>query len=172
MVEENLKKKVEEEKVGAGKEEEKSEKKVEKKKPEIVVKEMAIANGVSLRISPKYSASICKVIRGKTPEAAIARLEDVISEKRPIPMANLEVGHKRGIGLSGGRFPKKACLEIINVIKQVGANSIVNGIENPIITIAKANQASAPFRRDGRKAKRTHIYLEVRDKSKLIRKKK
>lgn len=146
-------------------------KKAEEKKKIIPKKNVAIANGFSLKISPKQSIYVCRVIRGKSPENAIKRLEDVISEKRPVPMAALEVGHKKGRGLAGGKFPKNACKAIIEIVKQAAANAIVAGIDNPIIVIAKSDRASAPYRRAGRKAKRTHIHIEIKDKSKLLEKK-
>lgn len=152
--------------------EKKESKKSEKKAKEVPKKEVAIANGYSLKISPKQSVHICKIIRGKSPEAAVERLQAVIDEKRPVPMAALEVGHKKGKGLAGGRFPKNACKGIMEIVKQAGANAVVAGIENPVITIAKSDRASAPFRRAGRRAKRTHMHIEVRDKSKLLKKKK
>ena len=43
-------------------------------------------------------------------------------------------------------------------------NAIVAGIENPVIAIAKSDRAAAPFRRGGRKAKRCHVYIEIRNK--------
>jgi ribosomal protein L22 len=148
-------------------------KETKKKAPKKVAKkEMAMANGFSLRISPKQSKFVCRVIRGKTPEAAVERLEAVISEKRPVPMAGLEIGHRKGRGLAGGRFPKNACKAIIEIIKQTGANAVVAGIESPVITIAKADRASAPFRRAGTRAKRTHIHIEVKDKTSLVKSKK
>lgn len=144
--------------------ENKTEKKKETKKKEIPKKDIAVANGFSLKISPKQSIYICRIIRKKTPDAAIKRLQDVISEKRPVPMAALEVGHKKGKGLAGGKFPKNACKAIIEIIKQASANATIAGIDNPVITIAKSDRASAPYRRAGRKAKRTHIHIEVREK--------
>jgi len=146
-------------------EEKKETKKVEKKAKEVPKKELAIANGYSLKISPKQSVYVCKIIRGKSPEAAIERLQAVIDEKRPVPMAAYEIGHRKGKGLAGGRFPKNACKAIMEIVKQAGANAIVAGIENPVITIAKSDRASAPYRRAGRKAKRTHMHIEVRTKS-------
>ena len=121
-----------------------------------------------MKISPKQSKYVCKLLRGKTPEAGVARLQAVIDEKRPVPMAALEVGHKKGQGLAGGKFPKNACKAIMEIVKQAGANAVVAGIDAPVITIAKADRASAPYRKGGRKAKRAHIHIEVRDKSKLI----
>jgi len=154
------------------KKEAKVETKKETKKPakakEIPKKDVAIANGFSMKISPKQSKYVCKLLRGKTPEGAIARLQAVIDEKRPVPMAALEVGHKKGKGLAGGKFPKNACKEIMTIIKQAGANAVVAGIEAPVITIARADRASAPFRRAGRRAKRTHLLIEVRDKKWLV----
>jgi len=174
MAEEEMKNKIEEtEKEVVETKEVKEEVKVEKKKVEkkIEVKDKAVANGYSLKISPKQSKYVCRVVRGKTPEAAVARLQAVIDERRPVPMAGLEVGHKKGKGLAGGKFPKNACKGIMEIVKQVGANAVVAGIENPVITIAKSDRASAPFRKAGRKAKRTHMHIEVMDKSKLVGKK-
>ena len=142
----------------------KDEKKVDEKKVRVKKKDVAIANGFSLRISPKQAVYVCKAIRGKSPEIAIKKLNDVISEKRAIPMAGLEVGHRKGKGLAGGRFPKNACKAIIEIVKQAGANAIVAGIESPVITIIKSDRASAPYRRAGRKAKRTHIHVEIRNR--------
>ena len=175
MVVEKKTKIVEEKKTGENQNDLKKveDKNVEDKKvKKIVKKDVAIANGYSLRISPKYSIAVCKVIRGKSPDNAIKRLEDVIKGKRAIPMAGLEVAHQKGKGLAGAKFPKNVCTEIIEVIKQAKANSIVNGLDSPFISIAKSNRASAPFRKGGRRSKRTHIYIELRDRSKSIKKKK
>jgi len=168
------------EKVGVGtktkdveeKKEAKDVKKIEPKKKEVVKKDVAIANGVALRISPKQSKYVCRIIRGKSVEGAVARLQAVIDEKRPVPMAGLEIGHRKGRGLAGGRFPKNACKAIMEVVKQAGANAIVNGIEAPVIRVAKADRAAAPLRKGGRKAKRAHVHIEVVEKTKLIKRKK
>lgn len=142
-----------------------------KKGAEKKIKDKAIANGYSLRISPKQVVAICKVIQRKSPEAAVERLHAVIEGKRAIPMANLEVAHQKGKGLSGAKYPKNACQEIIKIINQVTANAVVNGIENPVIVKAISNRASRPYRRAGIRARRTHVYIEVMDKSKLMEKK-
>lgn len=151
--------------------EEKKEK-AKKAKEEVKVYDKAVANGFGLKISPKQSKYTCRIIRGKSPDAAIKRLQEVIDEKRPVPMAALEVGHKRGKGLAGGKFPKNVCSAIIEIVKQAKANANVLGIENPVISIAKSNQASAPYRKAGRRAKRTHICIEIKDKVKMMEAKK
>ena len=143
-----------------------------KKKVEVKIYDKAVANGFGLKISPKQCKYTCRVIRGKSPEAAVARLQAVIDEKRPVPMAGLEVGHKKGKGLAGGKWPKNACRGIMEIVKQAGANAVVLGIENPWVAIARSDRASAPYRKAGRKAKRTNLYIEIRDKTKMMRKKK
>ena len=147
----------------AGQSNDKAKKKVVEKK-EVVKKELAVARGIGLRVSPKQCVYVCKIIKGKSPEAAVVRLQDVIDEKRAVPMAGLEVGHKKGKGMAGGRFPKNACVAVMGVVKQAGANAIVAGVENPVIVIAKSDRAAAPLRKGGRKAKRCHIYIEVRNR--------
>ena len=140
----------------------KEDKKIERK---VVKKDFAIARGLGLSISPKQCVYVCRFISGKSPDVAVSRLADVINGKRAVPMAGLEVGHKKGKGLAGGKFPKKACEGVMNIVKQASANAVVSGIENPVIFIAKSDRASAPLRKGGRKAKRCNIYIEVRSKS-------
>ena len=145
----------------------KENKKEDKKKVvEIKPKEKAIVNGESLRISTKFSIAICKMISRKSPDKAIELLEGVVKERMPVRMASSEVAHQKSRGMkniAGAKFPKKAAAEIIDLLKQLKANSVVNGIENPVITIARADRAARPFRSGGRKAKRTHVYLEARE---------
>jgi len=159
------------EKIEAKPEEKKGEKAEEKKsKEEVKPKNKAIVRGMSLKISSKHCFAICKMLKGKSPDKAIEILENVVRKKRSVPMRGREVAHQKGKGMAGGKFPKKAALEIINLLKQLKANATVNGIENAVITTAKADKASRPYRRAGRRAKRTHVYLEVKDKTKLTKK--
>jgi large subunit ribosomal protein L22 len=157
--------------------EEKKEEKVEEKttikkeEKKTVIKEKAVAFGNSLRVSPKNCMAICKVIRGKSPQEAIKRLDDVLKMKRVIPMEHREVPHKKGRGISGASYPLNACKAMIEILKQLEANASINGIENPIISLAIANIASRPFRRGGTRAKRAHIRLEAINKSKKAIKK-
>ena len=148
------------------------EKKTEKKKQEIIKKELAVVNGKSLRISYKYAGDVCRVIRGKTPSQAIERIDAALKFKRAIPMHHRETAHQKGRGISGGKFPVNVCKAMIDLVKQVEANANYNGVENPVIVIAKADKASMPFRRSGTRGKRAHVYIEVRDKTKLVKKKK
>lgn len=162
------------------KEEVKETKQEEKKtviKKERIVKEKALVNGYSLRISTKYSSAIGKMIRLKTIDRAIEMLELVLKKKMAVPMTALEIPHKKRSLLPGpvggaGRFPANASKEIIHLLNQLKANCEVSGVENPVITLFVANIASRPYKRDRTRGKRTHIYVEAKDKTKLIMKKK
>jgi ribosomal protein L22 len=135
-------------------------------------KEMAVVNGFSLAVSTKNSVAICKMIMKKSPERAIEMLELVLDHKMAVPMIMDEIPHRKrglmpaGFG-GGGRFPKNASVEFINLLKQLKANCEVNGIENPIITLAVSNLASRPFKKEGKRAKRTHVHMEAKDRTKL-----
>ena len=172
MVDESKDKKMEEKTEQAN--EVKKEAKV-KVRTGIVAKEVAIVNGFSLGISTKHSSSIGKMIYTKTIDRAIEMLELVLKMKMAVPMTALEIPHKRRSLIPGpvggaGRFPANASREIIHLLKQLKANCESSGVENPVITLFVANIASRPFRKDRTRAKRTHIHIEARDKTKLIKK--
>jgi len=82
-------------------------------------------------------------------------------------MKGREVPHQKGKGMAGGRFPKNVCEAMISLIKQASANANYLGIDNQVIFLAYANRASAPYRAGGRRGKRSHVYIEIRDKTKL-----
>jgi len=159
-----------EEKIEEKKEETKVEQKEEKKK--IAKKNEAIVNGVSLPISTKTSAAICKFIKGKTIEKAITDLNEVLKFKRVIPMTG-EIPHKKGKGVMSGRYPLKAIGYFIRMLKNLQANAAVNGLEEPVIVEAIPNRASLPYGRFGSiRRKRTHVKIKVAEKNKLKEKKK
>lgn len=143
------------------------------KKPEknVPKKTEAIVNAVSLPISTKYSVAICRFIRGKKIENAIADLEQVILHKKAIPMKG-EIPHRKGRIMSG-RYPKKAVEYFIKLLKSLLANSNANGLDNPIIANAIANLASRPFGRFGRvRKKRTHVAIKAKEKKSIPKSKK
>ena len=142
--------------------------KKEKKKPiikkPVVKKTYAIVNVKSLPISTKQSVAICKFVKKKKIESAIADLEKVIVKKKPVPMKG-EIAHKKGKGISSGKYPKKASEHFIKLLKSLLANANVNDLENPIVVEAVANKASRPHARFGRwQRKRTHIKLVAKSK--------
>jgi ribosomal protein L22 len=163
---ETKKEEIKEEKKTEKKEEAKVEIKHEKKEEKKPAKEKAIVNGSGLRISSKSSFAICKVIRGQTPDYSISFLEKVVKKKVAVPMNNMEIPHRKG-NIMAGRYPVDTAKEFITLLKQLKANASVNGIENPIITLAYANFASMPYKRGGRKSKRTNVFIEVKDRNKV-----
>lgn len=129
---------------------------------EIKKKNSASVYGKNLGISTKYAMDICKMIRGKTTEQAIAMLEEVVKFKRPVKMNNREVPHKKGKGVMGGRYPIKAALEFIRLLKELNANALVNQIPIEDCGIAcNANRANRPYRKMGQRFKRTHLLLKL-----------
>ncbi len=158
--------KKEEAKAETVKEEAKIEEKKEAKKSEkkIIKKEHAIVNGVSLPISTKTSAAICKFIKGKTIEKAVMDLEEVLKFKRVIPMTG-EIPHKKGKGVMSGRYPIKAISYFMKMLRTLAANASVNGLEEPVIVEAIPNRASLPYGRFGAvRRKRTHVMIKVMEK--------
>lgn len=161
-------KKAEEEKAEEKKTEDKKEveKKETKKQPQKVVKkDEAIVKGISVPISTKYSVAICNFIKRKPLEKAIKELEEVLKLKRAIPMKG-EIPHRKGKIMSG-RYPIKATQNFLKMLRNLLANSNVNGVENPIIVEAISNKATRPYGRFGSiKRKRTHVTIKVMEKKK------
>ena len=80
-------------------------------------------------------------------------------------MNNLEVPHKKGKGIAGARYPKKASEHFINLLKTLLTNAKVNEIDEPVISEVIANIASRPYGRFGRhRKKRTHIRIVATEK--------
>ncbi len=134
------------------------------KKKEIIKKDQAVVNSRSISISTKKAADICRFIKGKTIDSAMADLEMINKKKKVLPMKG-EIPHQKGKRMMSGGFPKNASREFIVLLKSLIGNSNANGIDDPVITEAIANLASRPFGRFGRwKRKRTHIKLVARNK--------
>ncbi len=167
-------KKKEEKKIAEAKEEKteeketketKKEKEKEAKKPEKSKKTEAVVNVQTLPISTKYSTAICKFIKNKKTGDAIKDLEQVLEQKKAVPMKG-EIPHRKGKIMSG-RFPKKATEHFIKILKNLMANANANELENPIIVDAIANIGARPFGRFGRiRRKRTHVMIKVEEKLK------
>lgn len=152
------------EKTEEKKEEEKPLKEKEKKKAEEKPKKQeAKVKGIDLRISPKKAAALCKFIKGKKIDRVLEEMEMVAKKKTAIPIKG-EYPHKKNI--ASGIYPFKAAKNFIKLLKQLKANSIVNGLDEDktIIAIAKADIASKPYKSRSRRAKRTHILLITRER--------
>ncbi|MGD9275723.1 MAG: uL22 family ribosomal protein [Candidatus Pacearchaeota archaeon] len=155
------------------------EKKEEKHKKPIVKKpkvkqHSAFVDMKNLHISTKYAAAICKFIKNKTIEKATRDLNEVLMQKKHVPMKG-EYAHKKGKGkvASGaGKYPVKATKEFLVMLKSLAGNAVYNEIEKAIITEAVANIGERPFGRFGSvRRKRTHVKIVATEK-KMIKKKK
>lgn len=132
---------------------------------------MEIAKAISkdLRISTKHSIEICNFIRYKNLLKAEETLRRVIRQDSAIPYKrfNRDLGHKPG--MAAGRYPIKACTEILTLLKSVQANAENKGLNTKSLYISKliANQGSGQYH-SGRKRrvqmKRTNIEIEVAEK--------
>ena len=130
------------------------------KKPAIK-KEFAIANGKDLPISLKHAKFICRFIKGKSIEQAMQLMAQVSTKKIYVPMNGELACRKKGIK---GRYPVKASLEFIRILKSLQGNANVSGLLEPVITEAISNKASLPHRKGGLRFKRAHVLLEVRER--------
>jgi ribosomal protein L22 len=160
-----------EEKKAEDKKETKPEEKKEKKIVKKVKRDEATVNGISLPISTKDSVAICKFVRGKSIDKALSDLELVEKLKKAIPMKG-EIPHRKGKGIMAGRYMTKPVGFFIKMLKNLKANANMNEMEELIITEAVPNRASRPYGRGGMKRKRTHIFIKVVEKKKLMEKKK
>ena len=135
-----------------------------KQKETKIKKTRSFVNVSSLPISTKHSIAVCKFIKGKGIEKAIADLKNVILLKKPVPMKG-EIPHRKG--MMSGRYPKKTAEYFIKLLKGLSANANVNGLETPVISKAIANLASRPYGKFGRvRKKRTHLKIIVIEKIK------
>lgn len=148
----------------------KTEKKEIKKPAKKVVKEEVLVNVQGVRVSTKVACAICKFIKHKPIEKAIADLEDVVKLKKPVPMKG-EIPHRKGKIMSG-RFPKRAAEHFIVLLKSLLGNANNHDVDEPVISFARANIGSRPYARHGIKRKRTHIIIKAKSKKKTKKEKK
>ena len=137
-------------------------------------KQIAKASGRSLPISFKDSVNVCSAIRGMLVEKALRYLEDVIKLKRPIPYKRYrrDMAHRKGIG--PGRFPRKECKYIKEVLENAIANAKAKGMDSSKLYISKiiANRAVSKEKVKRGFSKGTHIYIEVAEKEIIEEKRK
>ncbi len=129
----------------------------------------ARAVGLLMPISTKQSIEICRVIRGKNIQNAKKILNESKDMKKPIPYTRFTegAGHKHGIG--PGKYPVKACREILNLVNLVEANAQHKGLDTSSLEIihicAKKGPKSWHYGRQSRIAmKRTHVEIIVEEK--------
>jgi len=171
MADEKQKPKVEEKKAEEPKLETKAEEKKtetkEKAAPKIVKKEEAVAKGNNLHASMKQCMYICKFIRNKSVDEAIADLGKVIKLKKVVPFKG-EIPHRSEPGIMSGRYPVNASKLFIPLLKSLKGNIIANQIDldKSRITFASASWASRPSKKGGGRFKRTNVILKAKEVAK------
>jgi large subunit ribosomal protein L22 len=140
-----------------------------KEKPKIKGQDAKVI-GRDIPISTKQSVAICDMIRGQRPSRMIEKLELVLKKKMAVPMKG-EIPHRHNMpkGKVSGRYPQNASREFIKMLKNLIANAGIKNIgsDELIITLAKADKASEPYRGTrmafGRKFfKRSNILIEAK----------
>jgi ribosomal protein L22 len=121
----------------------------------------AVARLVSAHASKRHCMYIGNFIKGKTVDAAMADLNDVIAMKKIVPFKG-EIPHRKGKIMSG-RYPINASKIFIAMLKALKGNILVNGLdlEKTRIVSVVSNWASRPRRANG-KAKRAHVEVIAR----------
>ena len=129
----------------------------------------AKSKGNALSVSTKHCIEICSYIRKKNLQKAKELLQLTIEKKKPVPFKRFvgDVGHRKG-KLAAGRYPVKACREILKILNSVEANAQFKGLNtsNLIISHICANRASIPWRygrKIRRKSKRTNVEVVVEE---------
>jgi len=91
----------------------------------------AAARGTGLNISPKAAREVCRAIKGMELENAKSYLERVIEKNQAVPFMRHDgkVGHRKGKGMSTGRYPVKPAAAILKVIESAGNNGEANNID-------------------------------------------
>lgn len=139
--------------------------KVQKKT--VIKKDTAKVDIRSAPISTKYAIEICRFIKYKKIEDAIAYLEQVKVKKKVMPMRG-EFAHQKGKGIMSGKYPKNASEHFIMMLKSLMSNSTTNGIDEPVIVEAIATRASRPRGRFGRwQRKAVHVLLRAASKESI-----
>lgn len=92
----------------------------------------AQAMAYELHISPKHSLEICNAIKGMKVENAERYLEEVMEKRIAIPFKQhkKKVAHRKGLKKwSVGRYPRKASLEILKLIRDAKNNAEYKGLD-------------------------------------------
>lgn len=128
----------------------------------------AIVNGRNLGISTKASVEICRFIRGKSTIKAKRMLENVIKKKQAVPYVRYkrDIPHRKG-KIATGRYPLKASMAILNLIKSVESNANDKGMSQNLdishISAHKGASQSRYGRKVGKSTKRTNIKIIVKE---------
>lgn len=149
----------------AGEKEKAQAEKKAKKEKKVVKKTEAVARGQDLGISKKHCMAILEFIRGRSINEAIMILERVLKKRQAVPFRGYEIPHRKGKGISEGRYPRNASREMIRILKSLQANASTFNVDlDKAVLSGKVNDASRPFKRGGsQRFKRVHVEVWVKE---------
>lgn len=133
---------------------------------------MAKAMKRDAELSFKVAIEISSFLKGKTTSNAKTILERVLLMKQPIPYKRFKggVGHRKGAGISVGRYPQKGAAIFMELIKSAEANAQAKGLSTELKIIHLAAQKSSGAFHSGRsgrrKFKRSHLEIVVQEMEK------
>lgn len=99
------------------------------------------ASGRELRISHKSAREVCNTIKGMMLTEAKKYLRAVIAKKKFVPFKRYvkKAGHHRGLEKAyAGRYPVKAAIEVLKVLKNAEANAENKGLDAERLKIIHA----------------------------------
>ncbi len=130
------------------------------------------------RISKKYSREICRELKGKKIDKALAFLNRVKEKKEYLPLRRfrLEMGHRKGKPTSftkSGRYPFNACEDWIELLESAKSNADVQGMDVKKLYVFHAfssqgferpsHQPQGHIGGRSRKKKSTHIEVVLKE---------
>jgi large subunit ribosomal protein L22 len=130
-------------------------------------KPKAVARGTNLQISFKQAVNIGRAIRGKELAYAVRLLTDVTNMRRPIPVVKYGRDTPHKPGTAAGRYPAKACKEVMLILGNVIANAGVKHMDVGKLFISRyeCNREVSKNRAKSRRIGRlTNIMIEVQEK--------
>ncbi len=137
---------------------------------------IATAKGENLRVSRKFAIEVATFIRGKSLIDAKKKMEGVMALKIVVPFRkyHMDLGHKKG-HIGPGRFPSNVAKEVLHLLKSAEMNALNKGLDIDGLYVSgvvanKGNTQGKPGRHRGRKAKRTHIEIMLKEKKKVEKK--
>ncbi len=130
----------------------------------------AKASARNIDVSPKATREVCKAIKGMKIHQAIEYLEDVLAKKRSVPYRRYKknVAHRSDLkGWGPGRYPKKACTEVLKVLNNLENNAEANKlqVDKCIIihaaTLLGTRQKGSFPRAHGRSSPKTKQFVHI-----------
>lgn len=110
--------------------------------------EFAFARAEGVEVSFRDLTQVCGRVRGKKLAWALEFLQKASEGSIPVlyKKFNTNLGHRRELGGSKGRYPKKAALAVLKAVKSAAANARVKGLSEglTIIHILANKKASYP----------------------------